>query len=72
MVGLGRIQPAHKGVSVMTDIDDDILYTMDTVLCLFTRVRHPKLCSVRAGSLSMYSSSGVSGGEEMRFGESCR
>ena len=31
---------------------------MDTVFCLFTFIRHPKLFSVRVGSLTMYSSSG--------------
>ena len=44
---------------------------MDTVLCLFTRARHPLLCFVSVWSLSMYSSSGVSGGE-MGFGKGCR
>ena len=32
-------------VALLTPLEQENLYTMDTVLCFFTRVRHPKLCS---------------------------
>ena len=47
---------------LLTSHEQEILFAMDTVLCLLTRARRPLLCFVSVWSLSMYISSGVSGG----------
>ena len=48
--------------SLLTPHEQETLFCMDTVLCLFTRAPHPTAkFFFRVGSLSIYSSSGVSG-----------